>query len=90
MFENMIKKTEYKATNKDLIKSRVDLDNKRNNYISIIQYVFKNEVLGNNKQFGKDKIIKMAIDNLIKDLDALGSESKQLEYLKLLYKDAMF
>lgn len=47
-------------------------------------------VFNNKKKLAKVKIIKMAIDNLINDLEKEESEEKQAEYIKTLYKDAMF
>lgn len=51
-----------------------------------IKAVYEHEV----KSISRIKIIKMAVDNLINDLEALPSEEKAIEYLRELYKEAEF
>lgn len=51
-----------------------------------IKAVYENEV----KTVSRIKIIKMAVDNLVKDLEALPSEERAVEYLRELYKEAEF
>ena len=41
------------------------------------------------KQISKAKVIKLAIDNLIKDVEELP-EKEGLEYIRTLYKEAEF
>jgi len=54
--------------------------------VDTVKAVYGNEV----KSISRIKIIKMAVDNLIKDLEALPSEEKAIEYLRELYKEAEF
>ena len=44
----------------------------------------------NNKKIGRTKLIKMAIDNLIANLNEMDSQEEQLQYLNNLYKEAEF
>ena len=42
------------------------------------------------KPVSKSKLIKTAIDNLIKDVEEQDSEEEALEYIRRLYKEAEF
>ena len=54
-----------------------------------INLVYSKELLLNDKMIGRTKLIKMAIDNLIRDVEELPEE-EGLEYLRTLYKEAEF
>ena len=88
IFETKKEKTDYKPTNNPKTSIRIDLEPQRTNNIRIIQKVMLNEVL-TNKEFGYTKILKMALDKLINDLNKQDSEEKQLLYLRELYKEAI-
>lgn len=90
IFENKIKETNFKPTNRTKTKVRLDLEPKRENKLQIMNTVFSKEVFNNSKRIGRSKLIKMAIDNLTKDLKEMDSEEKQLLYLRELYKEAEF
>jgi len=61
-------------------------DNERLNEIDVIRTVYSNEI----KYISKVKIIKIAIDNLINDLEEQASEEEAIEYIRTLYKKAEF
>ena len=42
------------------------------------------------KKISKSKLIKMAIDNLIADVEEQASEEEAIQYLRNLYKEAEF
>ena len=42
------------------------------------------------KKISKSKLIKMAIDNLIADVEEQTSEEEAIQYLRNLYKEAEF
>lgn len=90
IFENKVKETNFRPTNNTKTKVRLDLEPKRENKLQIMNKVFSKEVFNNSKRIGRTKLIKMAIDNLIKDLKEIDSEEKQLLYLRELYKEAEF
>lgn len=88
LFEEKIKETNFRPTNQ-IAKVRLDLEPKRENELQKINKVYTKEVFSNDKRLGRTKIIKMAIDNLINDLEDL-SEEEAVEYLRSLYKEAEF
>ena len=88
LFEEKIKETNFRPTDK-ITKVRLDLEPKRENNLQKINKVYSKEVFSNNKRLGRSKIIKMAIDNLIRDVEGLPEE-EGLEYLRTLYKEAEF
>ncbi|MBR3348304.1 MAG: hypothetical protein IKG36_02715 [Mycoplasmataceae bacterium] len=89
LFEEKIKETNYRPTDK-ITKVRLDLEPKRENNLQKINKVYSKEVFSNNKRLGRSKIIKMAIDNLIADVEEQASEEEAIEYLRNLYKEAEF
>lgn len=89
VFEEKIKVINYRPK-KEIVKVRIDLEPKRENELQKINRVYSNEVFSNSKKIGRTKIIKMAIDNLIKDVEKQDSEEEAIEYLRTLYKEAEF
>ena len=88
LFEEKVKETNFKPT-KIITQVRLDIEPKRENNLQKINKVYSKEVFSNSKRIGRTKIIKMAIDNLINDLEEL-SEEEAVEYLRSLYKEAEF
>lgn len=90
VFEETIEKENLRI-NKPTKKSqvRIDLEPKREHELQKINKVYTKEVFSNDKRLGRTKIIKMAIDNLINDLEDL-SEEEAVEYIRNLYKEAEF
>lgn len=88
LFKEKIKGTNFRPTNQ-IAKVRLDLEPKRENELQKINKVYTKEVFSNEKRLGRTKIIKMAIDNFIKDLEDL-SEEEAIEYIRSLYKEAEF
>ena len=86
LFEEKIKETNFKSVT-NITKVRIDLEPKRENELQKMNKVYSKEVFSNNKRLGRS--IKMAIDNLINDLEGL-SEEEAVEYLRSLYKEAEF
>lgn len=89
MFKEKIKETNFRPTDK-ITKVRIDLEPKRENELQKINNVYSKEVFSNNKKLGRNKIIKMAIDNLIANVNEQASEEEAIEYLRTLYKEAEF
>ena len=77
----IIKPTKYS-------KIRIDLEPEREYKLQQINKVYSQKIL--NKRIGRTKLIKMAIDNLIADVEKQASEEEGLEYLRTLYKEAEF
>jgi len=90
VFEEEVKDLNFKATNKHKTQVRIDLEPKRENELQKMNLVYSKKFLLNNKKVGRTKIIKMAIDNLIADLNKMDSEEEQLQHLNNLYKEAEF
>ena len=88
VFEEKIKEFHF-VPKKTISKVRIDLEAKRENEIQKMNKIYSKEVLLNKKMIGRTKLIKMAIDNLTKDLEEL-SEEEAIEYLRDLYKEAEF
>lgn len=88
VFEEKIKKLDFMPTG-NIVKVRVDLEPRRENELQKINKVYSNEVFLNNKKLGRSKLIKIAIDNLINDLEKIPEE-ESIEYIRNLYKGAEF
>lgn len=89
IFKEKLKETNFRPTDK-ITKVRLDLEPKRENELQKINKVYSKEVFSNNKKLGRSKLIKMAIDNLIADVNEQASEEEAIEYLRTLYKEAEF
>lgn len=84
LFEETLK--EKKVPKPDSItKVRIDLEAERELGIKRIMKAYNIKV----KKISRTKLIKMAIDNLINDLEEL-SEEEAIEYIRSLYKEAEF
>lgn len=88
VFEEKIKKLDFIPTG-NTVKVRIDIEPKRENELQKINKVYSKEVFLTNKMLGRTKLIKIAIDNLINDLEEL-SEEEAIEYIRNLYKGAEF
>ena len=88
VFEEKIKEVNFNPTG-TITKVRLDLEPKRENELQKINKIYSKRFLLNNKKFGRTKLIKMAIDNLVKDVEELPEE-EGLEYLRTLYREAEF
>lgn len=64
---------------------RIDLEAERELGLKRIMKAYNIKV----KKISRTKLIKMAIDNLINDLEDL-SEEEAIEYIRTLYKEAEF
>ena len=67
-------------------KVRIDLEPEREHKLQVIKEVYSNNV----KKISRTKLLKMAIDNLVADVEEQASEEEGLEYLRTLYKEAEF
>lgn len=90
VFEEEVKDLDFKATDKPKTQVRIDLEPKRENELQKINLTYSKKYLLNNKKIGRTKLIKMAIDNLIADLNEMDSQEEQLQYLNRLKKEADF
>lgn len=90
VFEEEVKDLNFKATTKPKTQVRIDLEPKRENELQKINLTYSKKYLLNNKKVGRTKLIKMAIDNLIANLNEMDSQEEQLQYLNNLYKEAEF
>lgn len=88
VFEEKIKEVHF-IPKKNISQVRIDLEAKRENELQKMNKIYSKEVLHNSKKIGRTKLIKMAIDNLIRDVEGLPEE-EGLEYLRTLYKEAEF
>lgn len=68
-----------------ITKVRIDLEAERELGLKRIMKAYNLKV----KKISRTKLIKMAIDNLINDLEGL-SEEEAIEYVRTLYKEAEF
>ena len=84
LFEEKIKETNFRPTDK-ITKVRLDLEPKRENNLQKINKVYSKEVFSDNKRLGRSKLIKIAIDNLINDLEKQASEEAAIEYVRTLF-----
>ena len=66
-------------------KVRIDLEPEREFNLQQIKKAYSKKV----KTISRTKLLKMAVDNLIKDVEDLPEE-EGLEYLRTLYKEAEF
>ena len=89
VLEEKVKEVDFTATG-SIVQVRIDLEPKRENELQKINLTYSNKYLLNNKKIGRTKLIKMAIDNLVADLNEMDSQEEQLQYLKNLYKEAEF
>ena len=89
VFEEEVKEVDFTATG-SITQVRIDLEPKRENELQKINLTYSNKYLLNNKKIGRTKLIKMAIDNLIANLNEMDSQEEQLQYLNNLYKEAEF
>lgn len=84
LFEELLKeKTVPKPDS--ITKVRIDLEAERELGLKRIMKAYNLKV----KKISRTKLIKMAIDNLINDLEGL-SEEEAIEYIRSLYKEAEF
>lgn len=84
LFEDTLKEKQVaKPSNKT--KVRIDLEPERELGLKRIMKAYNLKV----KKISRTKLIKMAIDNLINDLEGL-SEEEAIEYVRTLYKEAEF
>lgn len=84
LFEELLKeKTVPKPDS--ITKVRIDLEAERELGLKRIMKAYNIKV----KKISRTKLIKMAIDNLINDLEGL-SEEEAIEYIRSLYKEAEF
>ena len=84
LFEDTLKEKQVaKPSNKT--KVRIDLEPERELGLKRIMKAYNLKV----KKISRTKLIKMAIDNLIRDVEELPEE-EGLEYLRTLYKEAEF
>lgn len=90
VFEEEVKDLNFKATTKPKTQVRLDLEPKRENELQKINLTYSKKFLLDDKKIGRTKIIKMAIDNLIADLNEMDSQEEQLQYLNRLKKEADF
>lgn len=89
VLEEKAKDVNFKDKN-SISKVRIDLEPKRENELQKMNLVYSKKFLLNDKKVGRTKLIKMAIDNLIADLNKMDSEEEQLQHLNNLYKEAEF
>lgn len=68
-----------------ITKVRIDLEAERELGLKRIMKAYNIKV----KKISRTKLIKIAIDNLINDLEGL-SEEEAIEYIRSLYKEAEF
>ena len=90
VFEETLEEVHFIPTEKPKTQVRLDLEPKRENELQKINLVYSKKFLLNNKKIGRTKLIKMAIDNLIANLNGMDSEEEQLQYLNRLKKEADF
>lgn len=81
--ENLKDKTIVKESEKKSITIKLEIEREYN--LKRIRIAYSNNI----KNISKSKLIKMAIDNLIADVEKLPEE-EALEYLRNLYKEAEF
>ena len=67
-------------------KVRIDLEPEREQKLKVLRKVYSKEV----KKISRTKLLKMAIDNLVADVEEQASEEAGIEYLRTLYKEAEF
>lgn len=88
LFEEKRKNLEIENKSED-VQVRIDLEPKRENNLQVINEVYSKEVFNEKRKLGRTKLIKIAIDNFINDLEEL-SEEEALQYVRSLYKEAEF
>ena len=87
VFEETLKKNNINVIKPNSkTKIRIDLEPEREQELQKIKKSYAKEV----KKISRTKLIKMAIDNLIKDVKEQTSEEEAIKYLRTLYKEAEF
>ena len=84
LFEELLKEKTVPKPN-SITKVRIDLEAERELGLKRIMKAYNMKV----KKISRTKLIKIAIDNLINDLEGL-SEEEAIEYIRNLYKEAEF
>lgn len=86
VFEETIKEENIKLLKPNAkTKVRIDLEPEREFNLQQIKKAYSKKV----KKISRTKLLKMAVDNLIKNVEDLPEE-EGLEYLRTLYKEAEF
>ena len=70
------------------VKVRIDLEPEREYKLQQMNKAYSQKIF--NKRIGRTKLIKMAIDNLIVNVEKQPSEEEGIEFLRSLYKEAEF
>ena len=83
--EEKVKQVDFKAED-SIKKVRLDLEPERESNLNKIKLVYSAEV----KKISRTKLLKIAIDNLVNDLEKQATEEEALEYIRTLYKEAEF
>lgn len=87
VFEETIEELDLKVNKPNRIsKIRIDLEPERELKLQQIIKVYT----AKNRKISRTKLIKMAIDNLIVDVEEQPSEEEGIEFLRSLYKEAEF
>ena len=87
VFETTLKKLDLTVNKPSKYSQiRIDLEPERELELQQMKKVYSNEV----KKISRTKLIKMAIDNLIANVEEQASEEEAIEYLRTLYKEAEF
>ena len=90
VFEETLKKNNINVIKPNSnTKIRIDLEPKRELELQKMNKTYSKLVFDNTKRIGRTKLIKMAIDNLVNDVEDLPEE-EAIEYLRTLYKGAEF
>ena len=84
IFEETLEEKKVLKPEKD-VQIRIDLEPERELGLKRIMKAYNIKV----KKISRTKLIKMAIDNLVNDLEGL-SEEEAIEYIRTLYKEAEF
>lgn len=87
----MLFQEKRKELNKNIKRSventsvRIDLEPKRTDSLEIIKEVYSKDV----RKISRNKLIKLSIDLLVKELKGLPEE-EAIEFITELYKEALF
>ena len=85
VFEEILQE-EYLDKTKHITQIRLDLEQERELALQRIIKAYTIRI----RKISRTKILKIAIDNLIKDVEEQASEEEGLEFLRNLYKEAEF
>ena len=85
LFEETLKEKKVLKPN-SITQIRIDLEAEREYGLKRIIKAYNIKV----KKISRTKLIKMAIDNLIADVEEQASEEEAIQYLRNLYKEAEF